>query len=99
LWCWCSISFDADIIRARLRELAFLNSSATILFRVRGQPGAAAGDGTQDDQEWETLHFGGGLTEYVTWLNRDKQLLHKPIVASRMVTSRRLAAPLHSDPD
>lgn len=76
----CSISFDADVIRGRLRELAFLNSRSTILFRaVTGQ------DDIQQEPEWETLHFGGGLSEYVSWLNRDRQLLHNPITASRMV--------------
>ena len=30
----CSAAFDADTVRQRLRELAFLNSAATIHFRV-----------------------------------------------------------------
>ena len=32
--CPCSATFDPDTIRSRLRELAFLNSRATIFFRV-----------------------------------------------------------------
>ncbi|KAH7624772.1 hypothetical protein Ndes2526B_g00141 [Nannochloris sp. 'desiccata'] len=120
-------SFDPETIRSRLRELAFLNSSATIHFRVLGQKkgsgssassgtsgnGAAAaaikseengnGNGTtskiknskgtatataattsglstMDADGYEIFHFSGGLAEYVTYLNRDKQTVHPPIV-------------------
>ena len=37
------VKFEADTIRTRLREVAFLNSSATISFRAAA--GAAGGDG------------------------------------------------------
>ena len=37
------VKFDPDTIRTRLREVAFLNSAATIKFRAA--PGAAGGDG------------------------------------------------------
>ena len=71
------VQFDPDTLRSRLRELAFLNSRATI--RYRAAPHAA-------DAEWETLHFSGGLKEYVTWLNRDKAVLHEPIYVRKTVS-------------
>jgi len=37
------VAFDPETIRSRLRELAFLNSSATIHFRVLGQKKSGAG--------------------------------------------------------
>lgn len=91
------VEFDADTIRARLRELAFLNAGATIRFRA----GAGAATAVDDDGEatngadaapsssttptWETFHYPTGLREYVTWLNRDKQPLHDPIFVKQTV--------------
>ena len=43
------VEFDPDTIRARLRELAFLNAGATIRFRVG--PGAATGIDDEDESE------------------------------------------------
>jgi DNA gyrase subunit B len=110
-------SFDPDTIRSRLRELAFLNSAATIHFRVvggttpkkssslNGSSSSGSNGTTADATEekgneakttsttttssgltsmsadgWEIFHFSGGLAEYVTYLNRDKQPVHPPIV-------------------
>lgn len=45
---YCSVSFEPDTIAARLRELAFLNSSATINFRAlpkRASSASSAVDG------------------------------------------------------
>jgi DNA gyrase subunit B len=71
------VEFDPDTLRARLREVAFLNSAATIRFR------AAPGD--VEAAPWETFAFAGGLKEYVTWLNRDKEALHAPIYVNRTI--------------
>ncbi len=30
---------------------------------------------------WEVLEFTGGLREYVTWINRDKEAMHEPLYA------------------
>ena len=72
------VVFDPDTLRARLREVAFLNSSATIKFR------AAPAD--VETAPWEIFAFSGGLKEYVTWLNRDKEALHAPIYVNRTIS-------------
>lgn len=65
------IKYDCETLRIRMRELAFLNSAARIKFR-----GAPEGN---KEAEWEEFHFEGGLKEYVSWVNRDKQPMHEPI--------------------
>lgn len=39
------VTFDVDTIRTRLREVAFLNSTATILFETRGVPTSSGSAG------------------------------------------------------
>jgi DNA gyrase subunit B len=71
------VVYDPDTLRSRLREVAFLNSAATIKFR------AAPAD--VESAPWEIFAFSGGLKEYVTWLNRDKEVLHPPIYVNRTI--------------
>ena len=78
-----SAVYDPDIILARLRELAYLNSEATIEFR-------AAKDVAAMSPPWQRLHFKGGLAEYVQWLNRDKEPLHEPLALTREVRGAHL---------
>lgn len=91
-------TFDPDTIRGRLRELAFLNKEATIYFRVRdgtvkkekekvedkGGEEVAAEGAESDPDAYETLHFSGGLSEYVEHINRDRIPTHNPIFFSKM---------------
>ncbi|GMH39786.1 hypothetical protein BSKO_07684 [Bryopsis sp. KO-2023] len=65
-----SASFDTKVIQTRLRELAFLNSNATIHYKVETE-GEKSG--------WEVFKFTGGIKEYVLYLNRDKTTLHDVI--------------------
>lgn len=74
----CRISINPETIRARLRELAFLNSTATISFRA-----GPAKDGAE--LEWTDFHFGGGLREYVEWINSGKQAIHKAFLIAKEV--------------
>ncbi|XP_024403796.1 DNA gyrase subunit B, chloroplastic/mitochondrial isoform X1 [Physcomitrium patens] len=67
--------FDYSTISGRTRELAFLNPQVTIYLK-------------QDHANPEkirsnTYHFSGGLSEYVLWLNNDKERLHEPISIHR----------------
>lgn len=71
------MEFDCETIRSRLRELAFLNSAATIQYRAAKGDVAAA--------EWTEYHFAGGLKEFVTWTNRDREAMHKPIYITKEV--------------
>jgi hypothetical protein len=70
------VAFDPDTIRARIRELAFLNSAATLRFRAAPGGGGAGA-------EWQVYHYDGGLREYVTWLNSSREPLHEPICVNR----------------
>lgn len=58
-----------DILKNRLRELAFLNSGVKITLT----------DEREGQQNKEVFHYEGGISEFVTMLNKDKQALH-PVI-------------------
>ncbi|CZE46165.1 DNA topoisomerase (ATP-hydrolyzing) subunit B [Campylobacter geochelonis] len=58
--------FDSETLVRRFRELAYLNSKITINFK------------DQRDGKKESFHFEGGLTSFVTDLNK-KEVVAKPI--------------------
>lgn len=62
--------FDAEIIQKRIRELSFLNSQ--VFFRFI------------NEQKDQTVEFSdrGGLTAFVSHLNKSKQGLHKQAISS-----------------
>ncbi len=68
------IEFNFDVLSARLRELAFLNRGVTItLTDERVEPHKAI-----------EFCFQGGISEFVTFLNSNKNIIHKePIAFSR----------------
>ncbi len=59
--------FDYDTLESRLRELAFLNSGLRIALTDE-----RTGKG-------DTFQFNGGVKEFVEYLNRSEDVLHKPI--------------------
>jgi DNA gyrase subunit B len=59
------ISFDFDTLEYRLRELAFLNKGITIVLK------------DERDNRQSTMHYEGGLVEFVKYLNRNREVLHK----------------------
>ena len=60
--------FEYEVIRKRLRELAFLNKGITIIAKDH-----------RTDKE-ETFHYEGGIVEFVNEMNEGKQtILKKPI--------------------
>ncbi len=65
-----SIEFSADVLKARLRELAFLNPQVTIRFEdLRGE------EPTQHE-----YHYEGGIVSFVEYLNKGKDpLFAKPL--------------------
>ena len=65
------IEFDRKTLEHRLRELAFLNSGVTIVFRD-----------LRDAEPWEeVLHYEGGIEAFVRHLDKAKQpLLKAPLV-------------------
>ena len=65
--------FNADIVRRRLRELAYLNKGAAISFTDERAP--APGN------EPYVFCYQGGIADFVSYLNKDKTSLYeKPIV-------------------
>eukprot|EP00241_Pyramimonas_parkeae_P003784 CAMPEP_0114232996 /NCGR_PEP_ID=MMETSP0058-20121206/4915_1 /TAXON_ID=36894 /ORGANISM="Pyramimonas parkeae, CCMP726" /LENGTH=691 /DNA_ID=CAMNT_0001344529 /DNA_START=396 /DNA_END=2471 /DNA_ORIENTATION=- len=71
---------DPNVYVARLRELAFLNSQATISLQLPGADEAA------NPPEPQVFHYKGGLVEYIQYLNKENAKLHpEPIAVTREV--------------
>lgn len=62
--------FDYDILRARIRELAFLNKGLRIMLC----------DDRGVEKKSETFSYEGGIKEYVQLLNKNKSVVHETIV-------------------
>jgi DNA gyrase B subunit len=62
--------FDYNILAGRLRELAYLNAGVKITFSDR----------RLEEPRIETYLYEGGIREYVTYMNREKQALHEEII-------------------
>ncbi|MCT6902278.1 MAG: ATP-binding protein, partial [Lactobacillus sp.] len=58
-------SFDDKILKNRIRELAFLNKGLKLTFT----------DKRKDSAETDVYHYEGGIQEYVSFLNRDTEVL------------------------
>ncbi|MBW4488387.1 MAG: DNA topoisomerase (ATP-hydrolyzing) subunit B [Trichocoleus desertorum ATA4-8-CV12] len=69
------IEFDYMTLSGRLRELAYLNAGVEITFTdyrlelVKG-----------NEPRSETYFYEGGIREYISYMNRDKQPLHEEII-------------------
>ena len=61
------LDFDCRILETRFREVAFLNAGLKIVF--------------EDEVKLKKEEFfaSGGLIEFVKWVNKSKEVLHKPI--------------------
>ena len=62
--------FDFDVLEHRLREMAFLNKGIKIVFK----------DEREGKKRSETYHYEGGIKEFVTFLNKNKDPLHQDII-------------------
>ncbi len=63
-----SYHFDFNVLATRLRELAFLN---------RGLSLSLADERTGDEK---TFKYEGGIASFLEYINRDKRVLHRPIL-------------------
>lgn len=59
------INFEFDILEYRLRELTFLNKGITIALK------------DERDGKKISMHYDGGLVEFVKYLNKNRESLHK----------------------
>ena len=62
--------YDYETLVKRVRELAFLNKGLRISIEDK-----------RTDEEPETFHYEGGISSYVEYLNRTKEVLHEPFFA------------------
>ncbi len=63
--------FDYDVLKNRIRELAFLNRGLTIVLEDK-----------RDAKEPEEFYYEGGIRSYVEYMNRSREVLHEPIYAA-----------------
>ena len=59
--------FDFEVLSSRLRELAFLNKGIAITLR----------DKREEEERVEKYHYEGGIKEFVSYLSRNKEVLHE----------------------
>ena len=64
--------YNHDIIKNRLRQLAFLNKGIRLIFCDERQ--------TDESKKKYAFLYEGGLMEYVKYLNKDKTVVHPDIV-------------------
>ncbi|SFB29739.1 DNA gyrase subunit B [Lentibacillus halodurans] len=62
--------FEFDILAQRLRELAFLNKGITISIEDK-----------RTDKEPVEYYYEGGISSFVEYINRNREVLHKPFYA------------------
>ncbi len=62
-----TVKFDFSTLENRFREMAFLNKGLKIIVE------------DAESGKKEEFHYEGGLIEFVKWLNKSKEEVHKPI--------------------
>ena len=62
--------FDFDVLEHRLREMAFLNKGIKIIFK----------DEREGKKRSETYHYEGGIKEFVSFINKNKDPLHQDVI-------------------
>ena len=62
--------YDFDILKQRLREMAFLTKGLKIILR----------DTREENPQEKTFHYEGGIREFVSYLNRSKTPLYDDIL-------------------
>lgn len=62
--------YDYDVLKTRLREMAFLTKGVKILLR----------DTREGQEKEEIFHYEGGIKEFVTYLNRSTEALYENVI-------------------
>ena len=66
-----TLKFDYKVLETRFREMAFLNAGLKINLS------------DEENNKKEEFFYSGGLIEFVKWINKNKEVLHKPIYFKR----------------
>jgi DNA gyrase subunit B len=66
-----TVDFDYKVLEVRFREIAFLNSGLKIILN------------DEEKNKKEEFLATGGLIEFVKWMNKSKEVLHKPVYFKR----------------
>ena len=66
-----TLDFDYNALATRFREICFLNAGLKIIFK------------DERKGKKEEFHYAGGLVEFVKWLNKAREVLHKSIYFKR----------------
>ncbi len=69
------VEFDYTTLAARLRELAYLNAGVKITFSDHRLELLKS-----NAPKVETYEYKGGIREYISYINRDKQPLHEEVI-------------------
>jgi DNA gyrase subunit B len=64
------VIFDYDVLRTRLREMAFLTKGIRISIE----------DLREGHERKESFHYEGGIKEFVTYLNKNKNVLYDKVI-------------------
>ena len=62
--------YNFEVLRQRLQELAFLNKKIRLTIE----------DKRKEDSKREDFYYEGGISEYVTYLNKNKKKLHNEVI-------------------
>ena len=62
--------FEYDVLKTRLREMAFLTKGIKIILR----------DTREENVRENTFHYEGGIKEFVTYLNRSNEALYEEVI-------------------
>ncbi|MDE3088241.1 MAG: DNA topoisomerase IV subunit B, partial [Chloroflexota bacterium] len=74
------IDYKFDVLAQRFREMAFLTRGLTITFK------------DERDARAITFYFEGGITSFVRYLNKNRNVLHAPFMAARQVNGSQIEA-------
>ena len=65
-----TLEYDYEILHERMREEAFLNAGLSITIT----------DKRTEDGKSDSMCFEGGIREFVTWANRNKNAIHEDVI-------------------
>ena len=68
--------YDYDILHRRMREQAFLNAGLQITIEDKRPESAEK----PESERFDSMRYDGGIREFVTFINRNKEPLHEDVI-------------------